>query len=523
MNSVCKWLGLIFVTCLTACGDGTSSNSSVTTAPDTSNSFSSYATALQNYVAADQAGSSATNNKSSSMNSSIVLGADYYATVPAILTANYGFEGYMGVPNLQGNGAAGCGNNCAQALALQQSAARAANVAFESLDASLQATARAYYSASGATNFQAAYDVPASQMTQGAAATIPVVFTHPVWPPSVTAAAFQVTLNTGAVVFPLVASLLPNTEYNERQTVVLSGYFGNRVTSGSNAIYPVSVSIVNSATTLQFVTPLGLVSAVGLSVASKNPYVAGNGPRLLAAKLNVFSSLGEGNPSWNAAPTANSGSDLYGSSAWYRLRLYTSAGFSPDGISSIFPTDFSKYFILSATGKDGNVVQLTQTGVSYDIPGFGSVTVVGLADTGLTQSSYNLAYIEDHDNQYDIILTGDAAAIARLSTVRMPSSGAYSPVYNPGGPGNNPSSNSPGVPFTVQSSDQTISITNNLSTGNYVSYVTIGCVPAVDAKGQPTGTLQGVAVTNNATGYTVKEYIDVNNCIFYASFPINER
>jgi hypothetical protein len=151
------------------------------------------------------------------------------------------------------------------------------------------------------------------------------------------------------------------------------------------------------------------------------------------------------------------------------------------------------------------------------------VTVVGLADTGLTQSSYNLAYIEDHDNQYDIILTGDAAAIARLSTVRMPSSGAYSPVYNPGGPGNNPSSNSPGVPFTVQSSDQTISITNNLSTGNYVSYVTIGCVPAVDAKGQPTGTLQGVAVTNNATGYTVKEYIDVNNCIFYASFPINER
>ena len=247
MKSVSTWTVCMALLCLTACGDGTSNNSSsVTSAPDTTNSYASFATALQNYVAADQAGSSSTNNKSSSMNSSIVLGADYYAAIPAILTANYGFEGYMGVPNLQGNGAAGCGSNCTQALALQQSVARAANVAFESIDASLQATARAYYSAVGTTNFQAAYDIPASQMTQGAAATIPVVFTHPVWPPSVTAGAFQVTLNTGAVVFPLVASLLPNTEYNERQTVVLSGYFGNRVTSGPSAVYPVSVSNVNA-------------------------------------------------------------------------------------------------------------------------------------------------------------------------------------------------------------------------------------------------------------------------------------
>jgi hypothetical protein len=41
--------------------------------------------------------------------------------------------------------------------------------------------------------------------------------------------------------------------------------------------------------------------------------------------------------------------------------------------------------------------------------------------------------IEDHDNQYDIILSGDAAAIARLTTIRMPSSGGYLPVVNPGG------------------------------------------------------------------------------------------
>jgi hypothetical protein len=277
---------------------------------------------------------------------------------------------------------------------------------------------------------------------------------------------------------------------------------------------------VNASTPLQFVTPLGLVPAAGLSIASKNPYVTGNGPRLLAAKLNVFSSLGEGNPSWNASATANSGSDLYGSSAWYRLRLYTSAGFSPDGVSSIFPTDFSKYFILSAIGKDGSLVELTQTGVRYDIPGLGNVTIIGLADTGLLQSTYNLAYVEDHDNQYDVILTGDADAIASLATVRMPSSGNYSAVYNPGGPGNNPASNNANVPFTVPSSDQTVNITNNLSTGNYVTYVTIGCVPTLDSSGQPTGTLQGPAVINNATGYTVNAYIDTNNCTFYSSFPV---
>ena len=121
------------------------------------------------------------------------------------------------------------------------------------------------------------------------------------------------------------------------------------------------------------------------------------------------------------------------------------------------------------------------------------------------------------------MLTGDAAAVARLTSVRMPSSGNYSAVYNPGGPGNNPSSNNANVPFTVPSSDQTISISNNMSTGNYVTYVTIGCVPTLDSRGQPTGKLQGVAVTNNATGYTVNEYIDANNCTFYSSFPVTNR
>ncbi len=275
---------------------------------------------------------------------------------------------------------------------------------------------------------------------------------------------------------------------------------------------------MSSPTELKFVTPLGFVSAVGLNIASKNPYVSGNGPIIVAAKLNVFSNLGESNPQWLTASYANSGSDLFNTAARYRLRVYTSAGFSPDGISSILPTDFSKYFILGATDFSGNTLQITQAGVNYSIPGYGNIKVLGIADTGPLQSSYDITYIEDHDNQYDIIISGDSTAIARLTTIRMPSSGSYSPVYNPGGPGNNPSSNPVG-PFTVPSSDQTINITNNIQDGAYVTYVEIDGSVAKNALGQPIGTLQGPAIVNKATAYTVNAYIDPTGKRFYSSFP----
>ncbi len=42
-------------------------------------------------------------------------------------------------------------------------------------------------------------------------------------------------LNTGQVVTPLVASITPNFEYNERSTVVILGYFGNRIALDSRA------------------------------------------------------------------------------------------------------------------------------------------------------------------------------------------------------------------------------------------------------------------------------------------------
>ena len=498
-----KWLSgftvAVTLSFIVACGNG--KNSSATNGPpDTGNTYTFLATPLLDYIAADRA---VNTTKSSSLNTSIIYGADFFSDTPSILTANYGFEGYMGVQGLNGTGAAA------------KAAAYAGNVAYENLDPNLQAPSRAYYSAVGELGFAYTYDVVAN-----AADTIPVVFSHPIWPPSVTPAAFAVKMNNGAIVTPLTASFLPNSEYNERQTVVLTGYWGNRILPGNpGAEYPVSVSIVSSPTELTFVTPGGLKSAVGLSVESKNPYVSGNGPRILAAKLNVFSDLGESNPQWLQASYANSGSDLFGNFAQYRVRVYTSAGFSPDGISSILPTDFGKLFILNATDVNGNSVQITQSGVNYTIPGFGNLMVLGIADTGPAQSSYDMAYVEDHDNQYDIILSGDHAAIDRLASIRMPSSGIYSPVYNPGGPGNNPSSN-PRGPFTVGSLDHTVSITNNLRNGAYVAYIEIDGPVTKNALGQPIGILQGVAVINNATEFIINAYVDPNGKRFFASFPV---
>jgi Ca2+-binding RTX toxin-like protein len=237
----------------------------------------------------------------------------------------------------------------------------------------------------------------------------------------------------------------------------------------------------------------------------------------LAAKLNAYSDLGEGNPAWLASSTANSGFDLYGEQAMYRLRIYTSAGFSADGIGSILPTDFSKFFQLRAKDDHGSDVVITSSGLDYNISGFGSVRVLGIADTGLFQSSYDISYVEDHDNQYDIILSGDLAAVARLYSIRMPSGEGRSPVYNPGGPGNDPGNNPP-VRFTVASSDQTIEITNDFQDSSFVSYIEIDGPVAKDAvSGQPIGTLIGLAVHDSSINHTIYQYIDPTGKRFYAS------
>ena len=267
--------------------------------------------------------------------------------------------------------------------------------------------------------------------------TLPVVFSHPVLPPNLNGSDFRVTLSDGSVVTPQTAALAPNLEFNERQTVVLVGEFGNRPQPGElGALYPSLVTVVNDGSPLEVLTSNGPVSAVGLRVASSNPYVSGNGPRVAAAKLNRFSNLGEGSPiGIGLASQFNSGGDLYGDQAKFKLRLYISLGFSPDGIASLLPSEFSRYFVLEAIAEDGTKITINQAGTPVKIGNLGVIEVVGLADLAQAGTSENAAYVEDHDNYYDIILRGDIGAISRLSAVRMPSSGSYQAVYDPWWPG----------------------------------------------------------------------------------------
>lgn len=435
----------------------------------------------------------------------IVLGADFYGAQPRIITANYGFDGYMGVPGLVGTG------NAARL------AAHAHDVSWQALDPGLDASARAHYSAVGVATFRALYGVDVLL-----ADTIPVVFSHPVLPASVTPEAFRVTLDDGSTVTPVTASFIPNLEYNERQTVVLTGYWGNRIAPGQpGAQYPVRVDVVAADTAMMLVTPDGLAPAAGLGIESRNPYVPGNGPRLVAAKLNLYSGLGEGGPQSQSNSVANSGEDLYGERAEYRLRLYTSAGFSPDGIASIRPGDYGRFFLLKAKDKQDKVVELTQTNTPNAIDGYGTVSIVGLADTGPAQDMDSEGYVEDHDNQYDIILSGDMAAVARIFEVRLPSSGGYAAVYNPGGPGNQPDANPPDAVFTVPSQDHSVDVDDDMAAASFVSYVEIDGPAARDpVTGQPRGRLLGPAITDTKTGYVVNAYEDADGKRFYASFAV---
>jgi hypothetical protein len=193
------------------------------------------------------------------------------------------------------------------------------------------------------------------------------------------------------------------------------------------------------------------------------------------------------------------------------------------------------------------------SGKRYKIRGYGTITILGLADTGLKQSVYGPAYIEDHDNQYDVILQGSLAAVQQIQSVTLPSTqtvadrsppttpphrhdnakaqarprsrssnkkGAYRAVYNPGGPGNNPSSNPPGVPFVVPSTYHAVPVENDIVAASYVTYVEVNGTVARGPNGQPVGRLLGPAVISRRTGYTISAYMDAQSHLFYASFPV---
>jgi hypothetical protein len=357
----------------------------------------------------------------------VVINADLWDDQPRILAAGYGFEGIQGIPGLL------------TAADLQKAVDAGAGV---NLDwANLDPVPPLRNLTSGASPIGIA--VAGFGGTPLFADAMPIEFSWPLLPSTVSPTDFAIRLNTGEVVTPSVAALNPNYDHNERHVIVVFGAFGNRLIPGEpGAVYPESIEIVADETPLMAVGPDGPVSIVGLTQSSSNPYVAG--PSLVGARLTRFSPVGDFPPAALANAFPNDAFALYGEAAEYRLRLFTSGGFSPDGVSGLLPDDFERFFRLHAVDAQGQPVVISQAGLSYDL-GDGELEVVGMAEVGAPADGTpdRAYYVEDHDNYFDIVLRGDAAAMARLLAVEIPTSAepGYLDLYNPGGPGRTPDPN----------------------------------------------------------------------------------
>jgi hypothetical protein len=373
----------------------------------------------------------------------VIINADIWNRRPEMMAAGLGFENIVGVPNLSSSN-----------LDLSSTMARLAGGTWNNVHCTNGQTPplSSYTSASTPSGVRSLWgqDVYYSD-------GLPVEFSWPILPSTLDADDFRVTLNTGATITPQVVSIWPNFEYNERSVAVMFGHFGNRIPpSQKGAIYPVSVRVVRGSSVLKLVGPgQRIVSAVGFSAKSPgSPYTAPGvppaqrgGPTLVAAKLSRMSAVGNTGPKIFQQNLPNSGVSLYGRQAKFRLRMYTSGGMTPDGVTPLLPTQYDQFFRVDAVTKSGQTVRLTQAGKTYYIDGQ-PLRVVGLANLGRKQSSYDACYTEVRNNYIDIVLDGSAAAARRITTVEIPSTGRYHPLYNPGGPGNNPA---PGVHYSAGS------------------------------------------------------------------------
>jgi len=380
----------------------------------------------------------------------VLINADLWGDSPAILSANYGFQGIEGVPGYE-------------------AAVIAAGGAWETITTP-GASYAAYTSSQTPETVATAFGYPTNH-----ADAMPICFTWPVLPSTVNPSDFRLTLNTGEVVQPEVVSIGPNLLYNKRSCVVVFGKFGNRLAPGTpGAIYPTQFTVVDNGTTLMLYGPNGPVSAVGLSIASGNPYQPGGGPKLIGAKLSAYPIDGQCAPAAFNNNFPNGGDALYGGQAQYRLRIYTTAGISPDGVAAILPSDFSTFFQVQAT-HNGSPILLTQTNTPYTVDG-GTITVLGLADLAKAGTPENDAYVADRDNYLDIVLHGDENAMRSITAVIIPASGNYKPLYNPGGPGNNPT---PGVTYTYPGPYWSQPVTIALDDPHTVTYNpdSISCLP----------------------------------------------
>ena len=353
--------------------------------------------------------------------------ADYWSDEPGILSAGMGFEGIIGWPEVN-----------------QETVREAEGSWYGSVMCTNgeDPPAGAYTSTVSTAGIELFYKGTAED-DDG----LPIVFSWPVATETVDLTDFQFTLNTGDIVFPNSAGMLPNWELNERNTVVVFGDFGNRgLSSEEGAVFPVRLDIVEDETPLLLIGPNGQeFNAVGLSwETNTSPY--DSGPKLVGAKLNHVGNeaLGEGGLGFGtrSGVLPNDELSLYDEGD-FRIRVLTTGGFSPDGITGLTPTMFEDFFRIHANGSNGELVLLEKVGQEYLVAG-GTLRIVGLSDLGQKENPaegifYDDCYAEDRDNYIDIILVGDEAAARNITYVEIPSlEGGYNAFYNPGGPGPEP-------------------------------------------------------------------------------------
>ena len=353
--------------------------------------------------------------------------ADYWSDEPGILSAGMGFEGIIGWPEVN-----------------QETVREAEGSWYGSVMCTNgeDPPAGAYTSTVSTAGIELFYKGTAED-DDG----LPIVFSWPVATETVDLTDFQFTLNTGDIVFPNSAGMLPNWELNERNTVVVFGDFGNRgLSSEEGAVFPVRLDIVEDETPLLLIGPNGQeFNAVGLSwETDTSPY--DSGPKLVGAKLNHVGNeaLGEGGLGFGtrSGVLPNDELSLYDEGD-FRIRVLTTGGFSPDGITGLTPTMFEDFFRIHANGSNGELVLLEKVGQEYLVAG-GTLRIVGLSDLGQKENPdegifYDDCYAEDRDNYIDIILVGDETAARNITHVEIPSiEGGYNAFYNPGGPGPEP-------------------------------------------------------------------------------------
>ncbi len=402
---------------------------------------------LLGLLAASASAASTPTPTSQQLKQDVLTNADMWTAKPQMLAAGLGFTNIIGVPGM---------NN--PDLGQAEQVVRDAGGTWQSnLHCSNTPTVGDYTSAVSPAGVAYAWGYPAFY-----ADGLPVEFSWPVRPSTVDPDNFLVTLNTGEQVVAPLAAVSPNNEYNERSTVVLFGDFGNRIPSdqpGSRYVTKVQV-VAGDDGPLQLVGTdadgkVEIVDATGMSAKkSTSPYddfdaraKERTGPQLAAAKLSRLYSRGESAPPAFQGVLPNDGKSLYGDRAKFRLRMLTTGGFSPDGVAGVKPTDFERFFRFTVRNRKGRRIVIKKQGKTYHVAGH-KLKVIGLADLGRKQDSYDDCYSEDHDNQIDIVINGDLKAVKRIQNLLIPSRGSYDPLYNPGGPGNDPTA---GVPYSAGS------------------------------------------------------------------------